>query len=255
MNSRYEVLLNGISLSSVHPNILVLDVNYQPPETGFSTYNVAKRNGARIHKENTSSISVGISFEIHSYSVVERQHICNMVSLWAKNGGLLEINDRPGQRMRCVCSQKPSIQSARNWTDPVTVTFTAYTLPFWEESEYAVKAFSAGTSGDGFLYVPGSVDGAMIEADILANATLSSVSLTANGRTLTLSGLSVSSGSTIKISYTDDMIQQIKVGTTSLLNKRSGADDLIAKCGELNSVSFSSNASTTVTFKARGLWT
>lgn len=255
MISRYDAVLNGIALSSIHPSILVLDVNYQAPNTEFSMYNVAKRQGARIHKENTGGISVSVSFEIHEYSTVERQHICNLVSLWAKNGGNLEINDRPGQRLRCVCSQKPNIQSARNWVDPVTVTFTAYTLPFWEESEYAVKAFSAGTSGDGLLYVPGSVDGAYFEADIVANATLSSVSLTANGRTLTLSGLSVSSGKTIKITYTNEMIQKIMVDTTSLLNKRTGADDLIAKCGELNSVSFSASASATVTFKARGLWT
>lgn len=255
MISRYEATLNGVALSSIHPNILILDVNYQPPETEFSTYTVAKRQGARIHREVINSLSVSISFEIHSYSTMERQQICGMVSLWAKDGGLLEINDRPGQRLRCVCSEKPTIQSVRNWTDPVNVTFTAYALPFWEERDYAEKAFSAGTSGDGFLNVPGSVDGAMIEVDIVANATLSSISLSANGRTMVLSGISVSSGNTIKISYTDDMILQIKVGNTSLLNKRSGADDLIAKCGGLNSVSFSSNASATVTFKTRGLWT
>jgi len=255
MISRYEAILNGISLSSIHPSIFVLDVNYQPPQTDFSTYNVAKRNGARIHKENTQSISVSVSFEIHSYSIAERQRICSLVSLWAKNGGMLEINDRPGQRLRCVCEQKPAITSAKRWTEPITITFSAYELPFWEESEQAVKTFPAGTSGEGLLFVPGCVDGAFFEADIVANAAISSVSLTANGKTMNLSGLSVSAGNTIKISYTDDMILRIKNGSTSLLSKRTGADDLIAKCGELNSISFTANASVTVTFKVRGLWT
>lgn len=255
MISRYDVILNGISLSSIHPNIYVLDVNYAAPEINVSTYNVAKRNGARIHRLSTNSISVSVSFEIHSYGIAERQNICGLVSRWAKNGGILEINDRPGQRLRCICEKKPVIESARNWTDPVTMTFTAYQLPYWEEKVYSILSLGAGTSGSGTLYVPGSVDGAMIEAEILANASLSSVSLTANGKTMTLSGLSVGSGSTIVLAYDDQLIQSIKVGSTSILDKRTGADDLIANCGELNSLSYTSSASVTVIYKVRGLWT
>lgn len=255
MISRYEVILNDIALSSINPNIYVLDVNYAAPKIDVSTYNVAKRNGSRIHRMSTNSIGVTVSFEIHSYSIAERQHICGLVSRWAKNGGVLEINDRPGQRLRCICEVRPVIESARNWTDPVKMTFMAYQLPYWEEKEYAVLSLAAGTSGSGTLYVPGSEDGAMVEADITANASLSSVALTANGKTLTISGLSVGSGSTIKIAYDDQLIQSIKVGSTSILDKRTGADDLIAKCGEMNSFSFTSSASVTVKYKVRGLWT
>ena len=255
MTSRYEVFLNETSLSSINPNIYVLDVNYIAPKTNVSTYNVAKRNGARIRRVSTDTIGVTISFEIHSYNIAKRQRICGLVSRWAKNGGILEINDRPGQRLRCICEVKPTIESARNWTDPVTMTFMAYQLPFWEEKEYAVKTFDAGTSGSGSLFVPGNVDGAMIEADIQTNASLSSITLTANGKTMTLSGLSVGAGNTIKIEYDDQLIQSIKVGSTSILDKRTGADDLIANCGEINSLSFSSSASVTVTYKVRGLWT
>ena len=72
---------------------------------------------------------------------------------------------------------------------------------------------------------------------------------------MTLSGLSVGAGNTIKIEYDDQLIQSIRVGSTSILDKRTGADDLIANCGEVNSLSFSSSASVTVTYKVRGLWT
>lgn len=256
MISRYEVILNDIALSSINPNICVLDVNYTAPKKSISTYNVAKRNGSRIHSERTEPISVSVSFEIHSYNIAERQHICGLVSRWAKNGGILEINDRPGQRLRCICEVKPVIESAKKWTDPVTMTFVAYQLPYWEEKEYAVLSLTAGTSGSGTLFVPGCEDGAMVEADITVNAsTLTSLMLTANGKTMTLSGLSVGSGNTIKVAYDDQLIQSIKVGSTSILDKRTGADDLIAKCGEVNSFSFTSNKSVTVKFKVRGLWT
>ena len=253
MISRYEAYLNEVALSSISPDILVLNIEYSPPETQYVTFNVANRNGARIHKDYTASVSVQITFEIHNYDTLKRQAICQNVALWAKNGGYLETNDRLGQRLRCVCTQKPALNS-RDWTAPVTIVFTAYVIPFWEQEVPASITLTAGTSGSGQLYVPGNVDGALAEVDILANASLSSVSLTVNGSTLSLTGLSISSENTVKIAYDDQMIQSIKVGTTSLLNKRTGADDLVMKCGEYNTVSFSSSASVTVTFKARGLW-
>lgn len=253
MISRYEVYLNGASLSSVSPDILVLNIEYSAPETNYSTFNIANRDGGRIRKKYTASVSAKVTFEIHAYNTYKRQAICQDVALWAKNGGILETSDRVGQRLRCVCTQKPVI-NARDWTAPVEMVFTAYVLPFWEDDVETSYSLSAGTSGSGQFFLPGTEDGALVEVDVLAGASLSSVSLTVNGRTLSLTGLSVSNGDTIKITYDDQMIQSIKVGTTSLLGKRTGVDDLIANSGEYNTVSFTSSASVTVTFKARGLW-
>ena len=253
MISRYEAVLNGISLESISSDILIHDISHSPAEFRDDTFTVAKRNGSRLYRRYFSSSSVSIKFEIHSYSIAQRQAICDAVCVWAKNGGVLVTNDRNGQFLQCVCSEFPSVQSARNWTDELTVSFEAYTIPFWQES--VVQNVSAtGTSGSGTFWVPGSGDKTFVEVDILANASLSSVSLTVNGRTLNLSDLSVSSGSTIKIAYDTDGIQSIKVGTTSLLNKRTGVDDLLADCAKYNTYSFTASASVTVTFKVRGLW-
>lgn len=253
MKSRYEAYLNGEALSAVNPDIYIHNISYGVPSVQYSTFTVAKRDGARIHRKYTDSISVKISFEIHTYDIVKRQTICGAVARWARNGGELQTNDRKGQRLRCVCASLPVVNSVRDWTEALEMEFTAYPLPYWEEESYAVTTLTAGASGNGTLNVAGSVDGAFVEADIVTNASVSSVSLTVNGKTLTLSGLSVASGKTIKITYNDDMIQSIKVDNTSLLNKRTGVDDLVAHCGA-NYVSYTASASVTVTFKARGLW-
>lgn len=253
MISRYEVTLNNVPLGGISPHILITDIRYTAPAIDNETFTVAKRQGARIHRRYVGKATVSIDFAIRAYDTRERHEICNRVAQWAKNGGVLWTNDRPGQRLRCVCDVFPVITSALKWTDTLSITFTAYALPFWEEIIPAMLTFT-GTSGKGSLYVPGNVDGAMIEATIKANAALSTVTLKANDTSLTLSGLSVSSGQTIAIAYNDDMIQSIKVGSTSLLNKRTGDDDLLANCGEVNAVSVSANASVSVTFKARGLW-
>ena len=251
MISRYEAILNGKALSAISADILILDIQHPPVSIDFSTYKGAKRHGNRVYRKYIDHRDCVITFAIRAYDIRERQMICNAVQKWAKGGGVLQTNDREGQRLRCVLSQPPTIQSALRWTDTISMTFTAYALPFWEEIIPA-EATLTGTSGSGSLFVPGSADGACFEVDVTPNGTLTTLNLIANGKTLSLTGISATG--TVKVAYDDDMIMSIKTGTTSLLSKRSGADDLPVISGERNSISFSANVSCNVKFKGRGLW-
>lgn len=253
MISRHEVYLNGVALSSVNPDILILDVQYQPATFQTETFATAKRQGARILRRYADKTLVTVNFAIRKYSTRERQSAYSDVVNWAKNGGVLQTSDRDGQILRCVCEAFPSLQSVSRWTDTLSIVFAAYALPYWEEQNPVTLRLS-GSSGENSMYVPGNVDGAMVEATITANASLSSISLTVNERQLSLSGLSVTANQVISISYDDEMIQSIKVGTTSLLNKRTGVDDLMANCGDTNTFGFTSNSSVDVDFIVRGLW-
>lgn len=253
MISRYEAILNNAPLSGISPDILILDIRYTPPAIENETYTVAKRQGARIRRRYVGKSTVVIDFAIMAYDTRRRQEICNSVAKWAKNGGILWTNDRTDQRLKCVCDAFPTITSALKWTDTLSITFSAYAIPFWEEIIPATLSLT-GTSGSGRLYVPGNVDGALVEATIKVNKAINSVTLTANDTSITLAGISIGAGNTIVISYDDDGIQSIKNGTTSLLDKRTGSDDLLANCGVVNALSFSAYASVTVDFKVRGLW-
>ena len=253
MISRYEAVLNGTALSTIHPAILVLDISYAQPQIKTNTYTSARRQGARVYRRYFGKSSVTVSFEIHEYDTQKRMTICNAVQAWAKSGGVLQTSDRDGQQLRCICDAYPVINSALRWTGTLSVTFSAYTLPFWAERE-PVELTLTDTSGSGTLVVPGSVEEAPVEVEITAGGTLTTLGLTVNGRTLSLSGVSVSSGNKITISYDDEMIQSITTGTTSLLDKRTGVDDLLAVCGESNAFSFESDVSCTVVYRVRGLW-
>ena len=253
MINRYSVLLNGISLETLHDSIIILDVNYDDPARAYETILTAKRDGAIPSADYKEKAVVSIAFEIHEYDIAKRQSICQTVCAWAKKGGVLETNDRKGQFISCICETLPYIGSVKNWTDELIITFAAYAIPYWQEKTPSTVTLT-GTSGSGNLYVPGSAPKTCVEATITANAALSSVSLTVENTTITLSNLSVDSGKSIVISYDDKMIQSIKADGVSILGKRTGADDLIAECGKINSVSFSSSASCSVTFSARGLW-
>lgn len=250
---RHEAILNGTALSTLHPSIYILDISYPPPAIRTESFSVAKRDGARIRRQYIEKNTVTIQMMVRAYDVKQRQQICGEIARWARAGGILETNDRPGQQLRCICETAPTIASALKWTDPVTVTFSAYEKPFWEEKIQSALTLT-GANASGSLYVPGDAGITFIEATITANAPLASVTIQAGEDALTLSGLSIASGGSIIISYSDDMIQSIKTGTTSLLNKRTGADDLRAACGGTTAVSISASASVTAQLKARGLW-
>ena len=253
MITRYDATLNGISLATIHPDIWVQDIRHTQAAPKNEVYSVAKRQGSRIYRRNYDKASVQIYFEIHNYSTMIRQEICKSVMHWARKGGVLQTSDRSGQRLICVCDTFPSISSALRWTEPLLVTFSAYTLPFWQEVNPSMVSMT-GTSGNGNLYVPGVVEDAPVEVDVKAKAKITTLSLTTGTKTMQFSGLNVASGNTIKIAYDDEQILSIKVGSTSLLDKRTGADDLLVDCGEISPVSFTSNANADVVFKARGLW-
>lgn len=253
MISRYEVFLNGVSLSSISPEILILDIQYPPTTIRNESFSLARRQGERISRRYIASNSVSVSFEIQSYDVQVRQSILSQIVKWAKNGGVLQTNDRLGQRLRCICESFPSITSAKNRTQEMQIVFSAHSLPFWEDVNPATLTLT-GANTSGSLYVPGNVDGAFVEVTATANGALASIQFTAGSTNLTLSGINIASGGKIIIAYNDNMIQSIKTGNTSLLSKRTGNDDLLVNSGETSTFGVVANVACSVEYRVRGLW-
>ena len=250
MVSRYSVTLNNVSMSSLNANLYISDISYAPAEEEISVARFAGRSGGLVTHRRKNQASVTISFELHIYGTAARQDACAAVIAWAKDGGVLKTGDRSGQYLQCVCTKLPSVESALRWTDALTVEFTAYAIPYWQN----VTATAATITGTGTLNVPGNGGKAMVDAEITASASLTSLSISVGDTTIALSGISLSSGDKVKITHDENGILSIKKGTTSLLNKRTAAssDDLLAVCGAANTITVSANASAAVSVK--GVW-
>ena len=128
MTSRYEVFMDEIALSSVNPQILIEDIQYQPAEIANQSIMSANRNGAIITRRYQEKTSVTIIFSVNEYNIVKRQTILQDIVKWAR-GSILETNDREGQMLRCICDNFPSLSSVKNWTESMSMTFSAYALP------------------------------------------------------------------------------------------------------------------------------
>ena len=259
MISRYIVSLDGISLESLHNAILITDVQYPDVVYQRETIGSVKRDGARIHRTYKEKSEVSVSFAIRAYDIVERQRICQAVCKWAKRGGRLQINDREGQFLDCICDSLPAVNSTLGWTDTLEIKFVAYAIPYWQDL-IPTYIEMTGSSGEEGHMIPGSAPWTFVEATITPKATLTTIAIGINGLSdsdstlFYLDGMSISSGSQIKIAYDQNAILSIKQGTTSLLEKHSGKDDLVAGCGEVNTFSYVADANCDVTFKIRGYW-
>ena len=255
MISRYEVTLNGNPMSEIDEQLLILDVEYAKPAYDLRTAVNGSLDGARITGRYKESAEVTVSFELHLYGIADRQAACQKVISWARDGGILEINDRPDQRLHVVCSEFPAISSVRNWTDPLQITFTAYPLPWWEDTEETSVTLN-GKKVNGYMELPGSGGDARVSVSIMVNGYLTTLNLRAGDTVLKLAGLAIASGGTLEIGYTDEQLIYIRSGSTSLLGKRTNdsADDLLLPSGKKSTIGIDANTNIRATFKARGCW-
>ena len=175
---------------------------------------------------------------------------------WAMGGRYLSIGDRPGQRLRVVCDTLPSVTSALRWTQDLIMVFTAYAMPYWE-ADTPIRASFTGTSGTAAIRQAGTAP-CFLEADIAntSGATLTSLSLTADGQKMAFSGLALGAGKTLKICYDENWILRAEVDGASVLAQRTAdsADDLILQPGKATTVTIAASDAVSVTLKARGLW-
>ena len=253
MISRYTVWLNDVSLNDVDPDIYISDISYPSVGIQYSSERLASRPGSYAGKTYIGENKVTVSFSVRKYSTQRRQDAVQAVIAWAADGGWLKVSDRPNQKIYVRMTKPPVVSSVMRWTDTLTLEFTAFDYPFWQDEEpYTVTLNKDDTDT---VYIPSAFD-VYTEAKITAGASLTSIEIHVGDTQLILSGLTVSSGGVITVSYTDDHhVLEIKTGTTSLLSKRTSAssDDLIAKHGS-NTVSFTASASAECELYFKGVY-
>lgn len=256
MRSRYNVILNGVPLSSINQNIVITDVSNVVPTFRRYTATLANRSGLWAGNDATmTAAGVSVTFMIREYSTARRQEICQAVSAWAINGGILQVRERPGQILHCRCDTLPNIDSVRDWTNEISIEFSGYEYPFWME-EYPVTLTLGGTSGNGEIYIPGNAGNTDVEATVTLLNAVQSLTMNVGDTFITLNGIGGISGDKIILSHDENGLLIIKKNETSILNKRTGEsdDDLIAVCGQSTPISFQASHSVSIAFSARGVW-
>lgn len=252
MRSRFEAYIDRIPLSTLHPQILITDIGYTVANYKRQTQAVANRNGLILVNARQETSKVTIAFELRLYRAAERQVVLQKIQQWAR-GSVLETSDREGQQLHVVCDGFPTIGSVSKWNSSMTISFTAYEQPFWENKTPSIFA-DDGTEITGNLFVPGNAGETYVEAEITPSEAITGLVISVGSTSIELESLNTAEK--ITIGYDAYGNQYIKAGTTSILSKRTpeSSDDLIAICGAKNAIAVTADKSVHAKIIARGLW-
>lgn len=251
------VALNGISLHTIDTRIITQRIAESQPSINIASIAAAGRTGIIITGKERQYIDVSVEFSVKGrLDYAARAQVIARVNEWAANGGTLTVNYRPGQRLRVACWQLPEIGYVREWLTNYVVVFRTLAVPYWEDSEEVSASVSAlANNMSGIELQVGGTERTPLSMRIVPRARLTSVLIRVGGQKINLSGMSISSGSTVTIEEDENGIYQIANNGKSLHAYRTAdsSDVLMLNTGG-NIIYITPDAASSVTASARGRW-
>lgn len=248
MMSAYRVWLDGLGLADIDPAILITDIEEHAPKNKLTTCGNARYDGLRIARKVRQSISVTISLTVRERNHQRRQAVLERIAQWAQGVHYLTMSTRPGQRLRVMPDALPTDCSSLHWTQEMKITFTAYSIPYWED-EVPVKVTAQGTQGVTCITPMGCVP-CFLEAKIMHTASqpLEEIRLEVNGQVLHLQGLNAQAPQVIEIRYDDEGLLVLPFACRTA----DSCDDVVLIPGQSNTIAYQADQPVSMTFYARG---
>lgn len=256
MSRRMYVWLNGVSLTDAVPSVIIQNVYEDDPENDLVTGERPGYPGQRIISRKRTQLVIRIEIALRIlHDLRARAKALQDVCAWAKDG-ILELSNRPDQRLQCIVTKRPALNTDRNYTQLMNIDLTAIAIPYWENI-LPDTVSATGTGGSLTLIPSGSVDKIPLEFKVTpSGSALTSFSASVNGYTISLSGLNVAAGKTLALYYDSNALQWITNDGTSVISSRSAAsdDDLWVYPNQSNTITYTAGTSSAVEFEARGRW-
>ncbi len=258
MITRYRAWMDGAALDEIADSIYITDILEMESDTEVIALPLAGRSGSKLQSRHRRSKTVQIQLMIREYDVKTRKDVYGQVLAWAQSGDL-EINDREGLVLHGVRLTGESGISALKWREKITLSLTAYDVPYWMDKEELTLEGTGGspvtlrfaTRGN----VPGWVDLTIVNKG--ASPVYSMSIQTNNKYYFYMNGINLAPESTLVISHDNSGTLSITMDGQSVMSKRSplSADDLVTDVHiARNAVSVFNGESLQVTASVRGLW-
>ena len=126
-------------------------------------------------------------------------------------------------------------------------------MPFWEDVTATTAEMTQDDSGTGEIVMPGSAD-TVADVTITNKSGSSLSSVTIGSRTISFSNLSLANNASLVIDHVHaDGIyaMRARIGETSVLSKKSGADEFILSPGS-NAISWTAGGDVAITVGGKG---
>ncbi len=259
MARHVEVFMDGVKLTDV-AGILIQDIEEFAAEMDLVYGARLIRAGQDVQAIRRKSLKVSITFVIKELKDLARRNtILQEVCRWA-SGSVLEISNHPGQQLHVHCRAYPSLTNVRKYWSELKIELEADEIPFWEEKLPVTRQLlQQSDTGSGSLMIPGTALTPVNVRFVPAGGSLTSLAVTvvsgSVSKTITLSNLTVGSGSPVDLMVDDQDRFVIRSGSYNLLQYRTvdSADDFIVPAG-LVSFSWEASRGGNITASAKGRW-
>lgn len=255
---RFSVWLNGRGLQDVDETVFVLDVAEPAPEEDKQTATTAAP-GSILLSRVRRALSVTITLCVREYDIARRRAIVDEIRTLCVSGGWLEINERPDQRLWVVCDTLPAIDSSQRWTENLTIVFTAYSAPYWQQKiPTRTRVSVATTYGVVNIRPIGNAEETPLQAEITASTETANIVkiVLDDNRQIVFDALGLAAGKTLSIGHDGYGRIFATIDGVSVLSKRTAdsADDLIVPSGKNTKILLQCDKACTATFSSCGRW-
>ena len=247
--------LNGIQLDELYGRIAIRGIELNAPEESVESVSLLGGAGKRILRTHMETMNVVVrwAMDVPNHDMITRRRIYEDVCKWARQKGWLTVNFMPDLRLY-VDTVKFSAAELFKWTDDYEITFTAYSVPFWQDVLPKTVTKTSVSSSSFNMPIPGQYPTvAEIEFINTSGSSVSTFSITAGGNTIALTGLSLANNKTLKIYHENNGILRITSNGTSVYDKRTAAsaDDLYVSPGSA-AISMTAGGAGTLKVSVRG---
>lgn len=249
-----RVALGGAQLDELHDAVAIQRIDPGTTQRSVNTVSMMGGCGQRITGRHWETLDISVDFGINipKRQMELRRQIFEAVCSWALQRGWLTVNWLPNRRVWIDLVELPDSGDVWNWTETYTIVFRAYSVPFWQDEMPSRVSQQLITTGNLSLEVGGNVQTvADVDFQNKSGMVINNITLTVGGNTMTLSGIALGGNETLRISHGTDGILRITAGGRSILDKRTGADDLYVEPGT-RPVSIRADRAGTLTVQAYG---
>lgn len=252
MKRQVDVILNGASILTASNKIIAVRAPENPIQNEVISETNGVLSGRNIIDQRRADLNISVFVKIRElYDMPARMEVVNRLNTWAAAGGILKISYRPGMQLPVKLIKPAAPGDILDYNTEIELLFAANGLPFWQDATQTVENLSTGS---GSIAIPGNAP-TTVDFTIICNSSVSDLTLTIAGKTLSFSDIGAQSGDAITITHDDFGRMTAKCESVSILNKLTALshDCMIAPYG-MQQYSFTSSGSITILAYIRGRW-
>ena len=255
-----RVELEGEQLDELDERIVITGIDEAAGKDNITAVASAGGDGQRITQKRRDSLDITVKFRllIHKDDLQARSVLLEDINGWAVNGGWLKIGYRKRRRIMVTLAQAAAPADLWQWTNEFSIVFRAYSQPYWESTILTEVVSESISDGNMFIEVPGRIQTPlMFKAKNISGQTINSISVTVDGKKISLSELGLQADKSLTFDYlqTDRLyVPQARIGTTQVRKALTSdsVDEIMLQPGSTTRVYVKTSRAVQMTLWCRG---